>query len=604
MGTDIHYAGSSIGSSIKQEVAGKKLSDVDLDLIDQCDHDLKQLSKGIQYLVKQNDRIVTKYWPHLFLASIKTTKVLFSLLGENSLNFENIDEYYEKFDEIQANTESFLVHPKEKQFSIPSLLEELRNYLSTVTQTLERFKYLSKVHANRVLSKVDPLLIQIKHIRQAIAAKNKQKAKCDKLQWRRDKLAKKSVKIDKEAQEFDQLERKLGIENDVYYNIQTRLRSVIPESLSLIEEFVEQLTSWFIFHQHQLYEEIKMALKHFSTFHGFVSQFAGKNDKMILEYDEIIEEWEVQATPVRLRAESFLRVIYDRDPRRIDEDIDDKEHMLLMSKTWSSVKNKVTTKLHKVSAIDNKIGVFGEHVVADPLVLFKKYYNTLINMSEVYHPSRTLTKKDLVVEPQETSRPPPLPPRDESHRINLWQLQGTDSPAAFPRVDFHRISEDADESITEDLLSLKSELESETGALSTELTESDCGIAERILISIYNSRKNDITRAPETHKGWQDLKPVKEEKSSISRELMRLHEFFEEAIKQADERGEKKVAVATDSFDGEQPGDLSFREGDTVEVILDLQLLGATSNTDGKNWFVGMRRKRIGFAPNTHFSRT
>lgn len=606
VGTDIHYASSSLGSSIKHKVTGQKVHDADREMIDQCDHDLKQLSKGLQYSAKQTKRIATKYWPHVFLSSIKTTKVLLMLLGENSLNFKGIDEYYEKFDHLQATEESFMVHPKERQFTIPSLQKELGNYLSTMTQTLERFKHLSEAHAERVKSKVEPLLLQIKHIRKAISAKNKQKAKCDKLQWKADKLAKKSLKTDKDLQEYDELERKLGIENDVYHNLNTRLKIVLPESLSLLEEFVAHLTSWFICHQHQLYKEINTALIYFSTFYGFVSQVAhtkGLPDELIQEYDKIIEEWEGQATPARLKAESFLLVIYNKKPERLDEEIDDKEHKLAVSKAWSSVSKKVTTKLHKVSAVDKSIGIFGEHVVADPLVLFKKYQDPQMNKSEVYHPTRILKQKDLKIEPQATKPPPPLPPRDENHRINLWQPQWMPSPSTFSSVDLDDISDNVVDSSSVDLLSLKSDSESEIGSLSSDLTRSEFGATERTLVAIYNSRKNDITRVPETHEIWLDALPGHEDgKNSATWELLKLQEYFERAVARAEEQGKKKLVVATGDFQGIKPGDLSFKEGDEVEVVFDLQSLGVSYNPEGKNWFVGSVGPRIGFAPNTHFA--
>lgn len=608
VGTDIHYAGSSLGSSIKHKVTGHKVHDGDREMIDQCDHDLKQLSKGLQYSVKQTKRIATKYWPHVFLSSIKTTKVLLMLLGENSLNFKGIDEYYEEFDHLHANAESFMIHPKERQFVIPSLHKELGNYLSTMAQTLERFKYLSEAHANRVRSKVDPILIQIKQIRKAIGAKNKQKAKCDKLQWKADKLAKKTLKTDKDLQEFDELERKLAIENDIYHNLNSRLKIVLPESLSLIEEFVANLTSWFICHQHELYKELNTSLMYFSTFYGFVSQIANTNglpEELIQEYDKIIEEWEAQATPVRLKSESLLLLIYNKNPERLDKEIDDEEHKLAMSKAWSSVTKKVTTRLYKVKATDKAIGIFGKHVVADPLVLFKKYQDPQMNKSETYHPSRILKEKDLKVEPQEAKIPPPLPPRDENHRINLWQPQWIPSPSTFSSVDLGEVSDTVDDSSSVDLLSLKSDNESEIGSLSSELTRSDFGATERILVGIYNSRKNDITRAPETHEKWIDALPAKEEeKSSISRELLRLQEFFERAMSRAEELGEKKTVVATEDFEGVSPGDLAFKKGDEVDVVFDLQSLGVTYNAGGSNWFVGSVGPRIGFAPNTHFAWT
>lgn len=608
VGTDIHYAGSSLGSSIKHKVTGQKVHDADREMIDQCDHDLKQLSKGLQYSVSQTKRIATKYWPHVFLSSIKTTKLLLLLLGENSLNFKGIEEYYEKFDHLQSNAESFIVHPKERQSIIPSLLKELGNYFSTMTQMLERFKHLSEEHANRVRSKVDPIIIQIKHIRKAIAAKNKQKAKCDKLQWKADKLAKKSLRTDKDLQEFDELERKLEVQNDIYHNLNSRLKIVLPESLSLIEEFVAHLTSWFICHQHELYKQINAALIYFSTFYGFVSEIAHTNglaEELIKGYDKIIEEWETQATPVRLQVESFLQVLYNKKPELLDKEIDDKEHKLVMSKAWSSVTTKVTTRLYKVKATEKSIGVFGEHAVADPLVLFKKYQDPQMNRSETYHPSRVLKMKDLKVEPQESKTPPPLPPRDENHRINLFQPQWISSPLSFSSVDLGEISDTADDTSSVDLMSFKSDTESDLGSLSSELTRSDFGATERTLVAIYNSRKNDIKRAPETHEKWTDLLAgIEEEKSSISRELLRLHEFFEKAVAHADEHGGKKLVVATEDFEGAKPGDISFKKGDQVEVVFDFQSLGVTYNAEGRNWFVGSVGPRIGFAPNTHFAWT
>lgn len=69
--------------------------------------------------------------------------------------------------------------------------------------------------------------------------------------------------------------------------------------------------------------------------------------------------------------------------------------------------------------------------------------------------------------------------------------------------------------------------------------------------------------------------------------------------------GEKTVKVAIHDFSGIEPGDLSFKQGDKIEVLLDFQNIDTLYSSDGVNWVVGLSRVdennyRIGFVPNTY----
>lgn len=611
VGTNIQYAGSSLGSSLKHKLTGHKEHDAESEMIDQCDHDLKQLIKGLQYLKKQVLRLAAKHWPDLFKMSLKTAKVLIVLLGEKSLTFKGIDEFYDRFDALQSSAESFVVHPKEKQFFVPSLQQELFNYLATMAQLLERFVTLGETHAKKVGAKVDPIVRHIKHVRHAIAARNKQRAKCDKLQWKTDKLAKKSLLSDKELREFEELERRLDFETGIYSNIHSRLKTVIPEFLALADEFVEKLTAWFICHQYQLYKEMNSALEYYATFYGLLAKSADEDDPSGLlaqSYNKIIEDWESQATPVRLQTESFLSVIYNKNPELLNEEITDKDKRLTINKAWTQVKEKATTKLHKVKAADRGTGIFNEYSEADPLVSFAKYNDPQQNKSETYHPSRVLTQEELYATPSETQTPPPLPPRDENHRINMALPMLFLTPlTTLSSVDLTLDSSDSLSSL--ELMSLHSDSDTESDTFSTEPTtevktaaERGSAVSERIIAEMYNAKKNDITRAPETHPDWPVSKATAiDEKSSVSYKLIQLTAFFDRAMRLAESQTDKRSVVATKDYEGVNPGDLSFKQGDKVEVVFDLQSLGVAYNPDGANWFVGSVGLRVGFAPNTHF---
>lgn len=651
VGTNIHYASSSLGSSVKHKVTGHKDTSLDDELIEAFAHDVKQIVKAMKFLDKQAHRMASKYWPYFFKHTINTAGTLQQLLGEDSLTFDDIQLFYNEFDRLQLTSESVLVHPKERQLLIPSIQFELSNYMGTMEQLQARVLYLALANAKQVKMRTEALTTHLKHVLKVIKARSKQKAKCDKLEWKTNRLAKRKTPLsDAEQKELTLLERKLSPEKALFENVNERLRKVIPECLLLVEEFVEELTKWIICNQNKVYEEIEMTLRYYAVFHGYVNGIGeGSEAKESLRargsseskenvgskesissrdlshlksdksYQQIIDEWETSNTPARLNVESFIKTIYDKDPELLDKEVEDTDKTLKISKAWTLMTLKVTEKLHKVKANDSHNGVFTDHTMADPLRSFTKYDDRSINVSETYHPYKILDYDEVHPVLPQARTPPELPPRNDSRPIPL----PVNSPASqvTPILGLGHSAASWASSKSESVLSISSasdtESESDTTTDVSSILLADVVTpdrAEKQIIKLYNSAKNEITETPLDTSLWVDLdsyyrqRNVFDGKNTISYKLHELNNFFYKALEHASnvsDTQEKKVLVAKKSFEGVNPGDLSFAAGDKVEVVFDLQSVSLTYNNDGRNWFVGATgttpHRRVGFAPNTYF---
>lgn len=650
VGTNIHYAGSSLGSSVKHKVTGHKDTSVDDELIGAFAHDIKQIMKAMKFLEKQAHRMATKYWPYFFKHTINTAGTLQQLLGENSLTFDDIQLYYDEFDRLQLTSESVMVHPKERQVLIPSIQFELSSYMATMDQLQARVLYLAQANAKQVKTRTEALTTHLKHVMKVIKARSKQKAKCDKLEWKTDRLAKRKTPLsDLEQKELTLLERQLSSARALFENVNERLKKVIPECLLLVEEFVEELTKWIICNQNKVNEEIEVSLRYYAVFHGYVNGSGGgldandrlpakgnseskdvgskeiisskdsshpRNDK---SYQQIIDEWETSNTPARLNVESFIKTIYDKDPQLLDKEVEDTDKTLKVSKAWTLMTLKVTEKLHKVKANDIQNGVFTDRTMADPLRSFTKYDDRSMNISETYHPHKILDYDEVHPVLPQAPTPPELPPRNDSRPIPLAVNSPGHSVTPILGLGHSAASWTSSKSESDLSISSASDSESEsatTSDVSSILLADDItpDRAEKQIIKLYNSAKNEITQAPLDTSLWVDLdsyyrqRNVFDSKNTISYRLYELNNFFHKALehaKKVSDTQEKKVLVAKKNFEGANPGDLSFAAGDKIEVMFDLQSVSLTYNSDGRNWFVGATgatpHRRIGFAPNTYF---
>lgn len=625
MGTNIHYVGSSLGSSVNNKLTGHEEYNVDDELITGFQHDIKQTMKAMKFLEKQSERMVSKYWPYFFKAGMKSAKVFLHLMGENSLTFDDIEKYYDEFDRLQITSESVQVHPKERQLTVPIIQFELTNYLATMDQLQTRVIDLATKHTKQLKTKTEALATHLKHILKVVKARNSHKAKCAKLEWKTDRLAKKKTPLsDQERKDLDLLETKLKAANHVFESLNERLKKVIPESLLLVEEFVEELTKWIICGQNQIHEEIEKTLRHYAVFHGYVkgSLEADQkdNDKILQTYEEILDQWETECTSARLQIESFIQTIYEKKPDLLDTEVDNKDKSSRLNKVWALMTLKVTEKLHTVKAQDLQNGIFTDHMIADPLKSFIKYLDLNLNVSETYHPHKVLDYDKVHPFIPEKRSPPPLPPRDDNHRILLPVNSPISSSTPFSNNYMAISSESLDSIHSDSELSLNStdtDDESDTATtsdLSSIVLADDVTLtsAERQIIKLYNSSKNEITKAPLDTSHWikidryTNISDDFHNKNTVSYKLHELNSFFQKALKHANEATrEKRVLVAKLSFTGIQPGDLSFDVGDEVEVLFDLQSVSSSYQNDGRNWFVGATgdpsHRRIGFAPNTYF---
>lgn len=618
IGSNIHHVGASLGSSLGSSV--KKITrhkdfDADEELIDHLEHDIKQSRKALSFLVAQSDRMAKNYWPHLFKTSIKITKFFLHLLGDDSLRFKDIETYFDEFDNLQTTTELFRVHPKERQFVIPSMQFELHNYLASMEQLQNRVLWLSEMHARLLKLRVNQMLVSLKHILKFIKSRNHQKDSYNSLCHKTEKIMKKRTPLDeKEQHELSALEIKSKEAHTIFQNTNDKLKVVLPESLLLLEEFVDLVTKWTLCHQKEVYEEVDKTLRYYSVFHGFVSlklEDAEVPEKLIQTYETIMDQWETTITPVRLQIESFLLVIFDKNPNRLDEEIDDKDKSLKASKVWSAMSLKLRDKLHHVKTKDSANGVFTDYIMADSIQSYIKYQNPNVNLSETYHPSKMIDISKVHISVPEKRTPPPLPPRDH-HPMSLPVI-GSPIMLTTPPSSFGHKSTDSFDSIhSESELSPASESEDSSlvDVPTVMVSDSTPDRSERSVAKLYNSSKNEISEVPITTTKWRNFdqympgKDVFNETNTISYKLLELNKFFLRALAQVEKTDGKTVLIAKKGFEGAEPGDLFFKEGDEVEVLFDLQLVSTSYSNDGRNWFVGSTgtaNRRVGFAPNTYF---
>lgn len=618
VGTNIHYAGASLGSSMKLKFSGGDF-DADNDLLHNFRHDVKQIIRAVKFVEKQTERTAASYWPQLFKATARSARNLLALVGEESLAFKDIDRFYDQFDELQMTSEAVVVHPKERQHLVASIHYELVNYLATIDGLQTRVVQLAEAHAAQVKVRTLALVSHMKHILKALKARDKHQARMAKVAWKAERLAKKTAPLStSEQNDLDSYQLQLGEASDQFASVNTKLKTIAPETLSLVEEFVDELVKWDMCHHRHILDEISSTLRYFAVFHGYVNSKRANSEEeqeLIISYDHIIDQWETSCTPARLLIESFVQTIYSKNPELLDEQVDDQDKSLKLSKAWTLVALKVTEKLHVVKAKDKQNGIFTLDSIADPLRSYAKFEDLSLNVSETYHPRKVLEYDQVYPDIPSKPTPPPLPPRDEFHRIHPVYSPTITSTPSNVHINMSTDSLDSIHSDTElSLNTAGSDSDSDADSeLSSILLTGNHGVdsAEKQLIRIYNSSKNDITEAPIDTSNWINLDRYKEgtdlfdDRNTASYQLHGLNKFFQKILKNAEKNPEKKILVAKKDFEGIQPGDLSFAEGDEVEVLFDLQSVAHSYNEKGQNWLVAAAgtepTRRIGFAPNTYF---
>lgn len=607
-GHSVKDTGSSLGLSVKDHAYRRKHYSVDDDLLDDLYKNLKQTLKALKYLSAQTERFLKKYWPHVFASMAKSTKGFLDLTGENSLHFKGIEEYYDAFDKIQSSLELFAMHPKERQTVIQSINFSVTNFLFTVEQIREKVALESADLAKLVRLKNDEMRVQLKISMKLLKMRTKKKLKFDDLNKKTQKLMKKNVPLEpKEQQELETLGTKSTAAEKEFENINTRLKLILPEILALLEEYVDLITKLIISSHAHTYKAIEEEIYDFMDFHGYPFNPTAETSE---EYQAIMDAWETAVTPSRLRIESFVSAIQDRHPDKVDEEIGDKDKSSRIHKAWLLATLKVTDRLHKVKAKDHFNGIFSDHLTADPLQSYLKYEQQDLNESEVYHPHKILDISDVNVPEREAKAPPPLPPRDDLHPIVLSPHIGV-MPSPNPGQ-WNDYSDSVDQDSDTDLSLSSDKSDDEKSVLSSDMLAGDVPPDRSIqkLKLIYNGSKNDIVGSPITTTKWLDFstnKNVFDQTFSTSYKLIELNKFFEIALSSLEDTLTREQWTAIRDFEGKEPGDLSFKEDDVLEIILDLQKLSISQLEKGGNWVVAATKdtehRRVGFAPASFFRR-
>lgn len=617
-GSKIGSASSKIGLSVLSKFNRHQRYDKDDELINHLEYDIKLATKGLTFIAKQGDRVAKTYWPQVFALTTALIKLLIHLLGDNALHFKGIEEFYHDFDVLQTHAEGFQMHPKERQRYVASLNQELHAYLGLVDQLQHRITFLAQTNAESVLIRVDKMKASLKHMMKLINSRNKRSDDCGRLDHKIDKLQKKGADLDeKERTKLEQYQSELREAEAAFGAINDHVKTLGPEFLLLVEEFVDTLTALVAQNTRQLNSEITKGLQYYADSFGL-----GKPaDSDEHTYNNITEEWEAAFTAPRLRIESFLATLYEKNADRLDKDVDGEDGSLKLTKAINNMSNKVKDKLHELKAKDSKNGIFANYMVADPLVSFQKLNDPKANVSESYHPHRVLAYEDVYVEEKQIRAPPPLPPREISTTFLAVSLPTSTQLPSTPLMNQSaRLLVDSFESVlydeerttaSDDELSVANTSQSDlllAGVINGDEVLS--GRAETNLVKLYNSHKNDIILAPVDFSAWPQLLAYKTElahnndlTSSLLLKLIQLSAFFDKALAVAALRLGTREAKAVRDFPGQQPGDLAVCEGDVIEVLFDLQEVCTSYNPDGKNWVVGaigpLECRRVGFVPNT-----
>lgn len=554
-------------------------------------NDIKQAISGLKFVVSQMHRLSKSHWNKLFKANLNICKQFIDLIGDNSLHFEDIEKYYHQFDQWQAEETVPMVHPKERQFLIESVNHQLRNYMLTIQQLRDRVVGEWQFHAESMKIRVGEMIGYLKLILLLIKKRNKKKSKYDKIHNKVDKLMKKTTELEpKERKQLDALDHDLLEAGRVFSRIDEKLKAVLPHCLTLLEEFVENITKITLCKQLDLYQDIDASLRYFGGFQGLLD--TSEKAPHVPQLDKIEDLWNEAVTPTRLQIESFISIIHNKRPELLDTEIDDKDKTLKLSSAWTKVTNKVVDKNHVVKAKDEKNGIFTDYLEADALQSFEKFNNPKYNISETYHPHKIIKLGDITP-PEPTAAAPPLPPRTNTARRAVPQFHsGPPVPRRrnsqwFAPAEYDSDSDSASVSSASSISSASS-----VSSVPTESTMRDEDYNKNVS-KLYNSAKNEITEAPLT----AELPELGHHRApaNTTERLLLLSAYFAKLVDASD--GTTKTAKF--DFSGVEPGDLSFRQGEVVSIAYDLGSKGTPK------WLVGYVKGkedvRVGFVPSNYF---
>lgn len=621
----------SIGTNIKDfserqsEKFHKHSYSIDEELISRYQHDFKQVSKGLKFVKHQVKKLTNSYYPSLFQINENIAIHFLKLMGENSLKFPGIEQYYHDWIDENYKHDDFQIHPLEKDYTINSINVQLFNYYKSLNnlklKTLEEWKF----QLDSLIDQINQGLKYIKATQSLIKLWFKKKLKSDKLIRKIDSLNNKSVLSDKNQQDMTNYQIKLQDYQQNFQKIDLKIKSVLPHFTNFLNEFIDTIAKLLFLKQNETFESIKNHFHYFLNFYGNLSN---------INYETIIKDWENCFTPVKIQMESFISILISKDHDNMQPLNDDEFSPSKMSTLFDKLTNKITTKTYQFEGKNQVNGIFDGILDSDPLDSFIKYFDYGINRSETYHLKKLIHESDLVVTPTMINKDvPPLPPRSNivENRQALPMplpkspllsnkssntLLNPKSPLSSTIDQFDSYIDET-ESENEDNSSITSssssnllaESDQDTSSLSTQdiLRDSNEEYIERELIKVYNSSKNDIKVAPIIKSKFSDFTYQKSltEPMTTTRKLDEYNQLFGKLIDQAKSSPIRKVTAKLD-FRGIQPGDLSFQANDEIEILFDFQSVGSLYSNNDKNWMIGLINfneiSRVGFVPSNYLN--
>lgn len=607
---------ATFGTLVKNTVSHHHRDfDNDDELIAHYADDIKHSIKALGFIATQTRKYSTSHLTRVFRSNIRLTEHFLGLIGGHSLQFDGIEKYYDEYDRLQAQQEIPLVHPKERQFLIESVHHELTNYLYSINQLHANATHSADLLAQSVKHRVGEMTLYLRQILKLTKKRNEKKNSYDKVHKKVNKLMKKTVPLDeKELKELDLLDGSLADASAAYTKYDDKLKSVLPHALALLEEFVDGLVKHILCGQLDIYKDFDTSLRYYCVYHGFTDAKYNKDaSRAIQEYDAIVDQWELTVTPARLRLESFVSIIHDKNPELLDEQINDADKTLAPEKLWTRLTSKMVERKHKLKSKDVANGVFTDYLTADPLAAFEKYQNENYSRLETYHPSKMVSVDEVRV-PQALpgNTPPPLPPRSNTAKFNPHPNRPLPpAPVRLARSgssdSFESIRSDSDvESVGSNDTSVTL-----TAVSSNAVANSSPEELNKTLVKFYNSAKNDTTAAPVPVRteDFNNITPAKldvyDKTCSATFRLDQFHKFFDKLLSVSDAAlVQRRVLEAKHDFQGVEAGDLTFKKGDKIEILFDFQAVDTLYSRDNLNWLVGMTTgefSRIGFVPNNYF---
>ncbi|CAI5757997.1 unnamed protein product [Candida verbasci] len=568
--------------------------DQDDEIIDEYIYNIKQSIKGLKFVINQHHVLGKKLFPWLISLNIKIATKFIQLIGPNSLYFKDIEKYYHEFDLFQSTQEIPHVHPKEQQYLVESVNSQLISYLNILEFLKVTIKEEWEINDEKIKIRTQQMNKYLKDTLKLISKRNKKKLETNKFEHYIEKLNQKTPPLsEKDQKHMDKYQEELNKVGKVFEFLNEKCLTIIPHIVLWLEEFVETITIMILNQQVKTYERLMDAFESFSLYFGLI------NDK-IPEYQEIVEQWETDLTATRLTIESAINMIHDKNPNKLDEEIDDKDQTSNFNKFLSKWNNKILhERKHEVKSKNNN-GVLAEIVEVNP----STYLDPKLNILDCYQPHKVVEIDEIQIPEVNKEAPPSLPPRTNTTVLK----NAIPEPKPFMNGttnQFYKLPDDSmeslllsDEEADTDLISIKTG--SSASSFSTQNdsfyhNENNKNSFERKLIKIYNNAKNEIQTCPITTKFAPRDTKNDLDLSSISHKLYILQSFFDKLPESTD-----KFKIAKADYEGKEPGDLSFKQDEIIEILLDFQDVDTLYQPSQSNWSIGKINDRIGFISNEY----